>query len=61
MTPAGKPLYPDEPIFKALNVFKGSKDDCLPVVTRETPERLLGVVRRRDVLRLLIRRQSSTS
>ena len=34
-----------------------TKDDCLPVVTRNEPHRLIGLVRRRDVLRLLIRGQ----
>ena len=34
-----------------------TKDDCLPVVTRSKPHRLVGLARRRDVLRLLIRGQ----
>jgi Kef-type K+ transport system membrane component KefB/CBS domain-containing protein len=56
-TPARWVLHPDEPVSRAYGVFEASKDDCLPVVTREAPYRLVGVVRRRDVLRLLIRGQ----
>ena len=56
-TPQGKVLYPDDPVERACKLFNTSKDDCLPVVAREEPQQLLGIVRRRDVLRLLIRRQ----
>ena len=56
-TGAGKVLYPDDPVQRASKLFSTSKDDCLPVVAREAPHQLLGIVRRRDVLRLLIRRQ----
>ena len=54
-TPAGRVLYPDEPISRASGLFAASKDDCIPVVAGEQPRQFLGVVRRRDVLRLLIR------
>jgi CBS domain-containing protein len=54
-TPAGRVLYPDEPISRASSIFAASKDDCIPVVSADPPMRLLGVVRRRDVLRLLVR------
>ncbi len=53
-TPAGRVLRPDEPLSRASAIFAASKDDCIPVVGEDEP-RLLGVVRRRDVLRLLIR------
>ncbi len=53
-------LYPDDPVAKACTMFQVGKDDCIPVVTREEPNRLLGVVRHRDVLRMLIRGQIST-
>jgi CBS domain-containing protein len=56
-TGVGRVLYPDDPVQRASALFGASKDDCLPVVTREEPQRLLGIVRRRDILRLLIRRQ----
>jgi len=54
-TPASRVLYPDEPISRANEIFAASKDDCIPVISGQTPHRLLGMVRRRDVLRLLIR------
>ena len=56
-TPAGRVLYPDDSAARAYDLFQVSKDDCIAVVTRETPQQLLGIVRRRDVLRMLIRGQ----
>ncbi len=58
-TSVGKVLHADDPIQQVGKFFKTGKDDCLPVITREEPHQLLGIVRRRDVLRLLIRRQSA--
>jgi CBS domain-containing protein len=52
-------LHPDEPVSRACEMFSSSKDHSIPVVAREKPHRLLGVVRRRDVLRLLIRGQTN--
>ena len=57
-TPTRRVLRPDDPISRASELFAASKDDCIPVVTSEEPERLLGVVRRRDVLRMQIRDQA---
>jgi len=59
-TPARWVLHPDEPVPRVQEMFEASQDDCLPVVTREQPSQLVGVVRRRDVLRLLIRGQISS-
>ena len=59
MTPATRVLYPDEPLAEASTRFASSKDDCIPVVGREEPQHLLGVVRRRDVLRLQVRDQGA--
>ncbi|MFH1923212.1 MAG: glycosyltransferase, partial [Planctomycetota bacterium] len=56
-TTARRVLHPDEPVARVHEIFEATKDDCLPVVTREEPSRLVGVIRRRDVLRLLIRGQ----
>lgn len=56
-TPVGRALYPDDAAARACEIFSSTKDDCIPVVTREEPHRLLGLVRRRDVLRMLIQRQ----
>ena len=57
-TPVGRALYPDDAVARACEVFSSTKDDCIPVVTQEEPHRLLGVVRRRDVLRMLIQGQA---
>ena len=57
MTMASRMLHPEEPAIKAFDIFELSKDDCLPIVTTEEPHRLIGTLRRRDVLRLLIRGQ----
>ena len=57
MTIASRMLYPEDPATKAFDIFEHSKDDCLPIVTSEEPHQLVGTLRRRDVLRLLIRGQ----
>jgi Kef-type K+ transport system membrane component KefB/CBS domain-containing protein len=56
-TPAGLVLYPDETIAKAHRILETTKDDLIPVVSREPVGQLVGAVRRRDILRLLIRGQ----
>lgn len=57
MTPASRMLFPEDPATKAFDIFELSKDDCLPIVTSDEPHQLVGTLRRRDVLRLLIRGQ----
>ena len=57
MTPASRMLSPEDPATKAFDIFELSKDDCLPIVTSDEPHQLVGTLRRRDVLRLLIRGQ----
>jgi len=47
-------LYPDEPASRAFELFQAETDDCIPVVTRNDPHELLGVVRRSDVMHTLI-------
>ncbi len=47
-------LHPDEPASRAFEVFQAETDDCIPVVTRDEPNELLGVVRRSDVVHALI-------
>jgi len=54
-------LHPDDAVDRASEMFESTQDDVIPVTTPETPYRLMGVVRRRDVLRILIRSQSGTS
>lgn len=60
-TSAKQILYADDPAARALAMFHAGKDDCIPVVTRDKPQRLVGVVRRRDVLRMLIRSRAGTA
>lgn len=55
--------YPEEPVWAALKRL-GTRDlGRLPVVDRDDPTRLLGVVRRRDIIRAyntaIVRRQAS--
>lgn len=50
-------LHPEQTAVDAYAVFETCDDDCLPVVTSDGDRHLLGMVRRRDVLRLLIRKQ----
>lgn len=47
-------LYPDEPASRAFELFQAETDDCIPVVAREEPHDLIGVVRRSDVMHALI-------
>ncbi|MBN2218505.1 MAG: cation:proton antiporter [Pirellulales bacterium] len=54
-TPPGAMLYDDEPVSRACSLLAHTQDDCIPVVNRDEPRRFVGLVRRRDVLRLLIR------
>lgn len=57
MTAARRTLQPGEPISRACEVFNATKDDCIPVISAEEPHALVGLVRRRDVLRMLVRWQ----
>ena len=47
-------LHVDDPAARAYELFQGETDDCIPVVQRESPHELLGVVRRSDVMHALI-------
>jgi Kef-type K+ transport system membrane component KefB len=47
-------LHPDDPAAHAYELLQNETDDCIPVVTREEPRVLLGVVRRSDVMHALI-------
>ncbi|NOX54928.1 MAG: CBS domain-containing protein [Planctomycetes bacterium] len=46
-------LYPDDPITKALALFRHGRNDSIPVVDREDRNRLIGMIRRRDVTAFL--------
>jgi CBS-domain-containing membrane protein len=45
-------LHPEDPLIRAWREFQKCSDDCLPVISSKEPHQLVGVLRRRDVLRL---------
>ncbi len=53
-------LYPDEPAANAFDMFQAETDDCIPVIARDAPHELLGVVRRSDVMHALITQHRKT-
>ena len=59
-TRSGPFLTPDEPAARAFELFQIETDDCIPVVRREEPNELLGVVRRSDVMHVLITQRRKT-
>jgi len=60
-TPAAVLVCPDDSAAHALELFQNTVDDCIPVVSREAPQRLVGVLRRRDLTHLLIRRHRTVA
>lgn len=58
--PSPPRLHADDPVTRAWELFLHSQDDSWPVVTREEPYKLMGMVRRKDLLRLF-RRGSARS
>ena len=56
-TAVEKVVYPDELASVAFDFFQHSSDDCLPVVSREEPHIMLGIVRRSDVRTILIQKK----
>ena len=57
-TPVGRVLSPEDSLADAWSVFQTSEDDCVPVVSKEKSGNLVGILRRRDVLKHLIRERS---
>jgi Kef-type K+ transport system membrane component KefB/CBS domain-containing protein len=53
-------LYPDAPATDAVALFQAETDDCIPVINRDEPHELLGVVRRSDVMHALITQHRKT-
>jgi predicted transcriptional regulator len=47
-------LYPDESVSRAWQQFRHNNDDSMVVVTRAEPHRLVGQIRRRDLLRMFV-------
>ena len=58
--PPTRILFPDNTASEAFTIFSMTKDDCIPVVTREEPQVLLGILRRRDLMRQHLRSQASS-
>lgn len=58
-TPCNAVLHPDDPATQAFELFQAETDDCIPVVTKDDPGELLGVVRRSDVMHALITQHQS--
>lgn len=52
MRAPGPPLYPDDPVSEAVRRMHQEDVDRLPVVSREDPRKLVGVVSRTDLLDL---------
>ncbi len=53
-------LHPDDTVAQALDVFDNVGDDCLPVVERTSPHLFVGILRRTDLMHLLIKQQKSS-
>ena len=51
--PAKKVLKQNKTLGEAWRLLKDGRDDCVPVVTTAAPHQYVGIVRRRDLLRLL--------
>ncbi len=56
-TPTDIALYSDEPLGRARQLFQMCPDDILPVVSRDPPDVFIGVIRRRDVIHMLMDRR----
>lgn len=54
-SPANEVLPVDAPLAAAVEAFRCGSDDVLPVVTKETPQRFVGILRRGDVTAVAIR------
>ncbi len=59
--PVDDVLRSDDPIDKALELFRHGRHDVVPVVDPEDPNRLVGVIRRRDVTSFLAGRPSDSA
>ncbi len=48
-------VYPDDSLARVWTKFREDSYDCLPVVSREQPHRMLGVIRRWEILKYYIK------
>jgi CBS domain-containing protein len=60
-TTPGTVLHPDDSISRVQEAFRRENDDCIPVVAREGPPTLKGVIRRGDFTHLMIRQHRAAS
>jgi CIC family chloride channel protein len=51
--------YPDQSIHDALSQFRGEGVGRIPVVSRDDPKKLLGVLRRHDIIRAYVKATGS--
>nr|WP_315853959.1 cation:proton antiporter [Crateriforma spongiae] len=54
-TPPEVLLRPSQPVRDAVELFRQTTDDCVPVVSDDSPHVLIGTLRRGDLTNLLIR------
>ncbi len=54
-----KSLVPDQPLDDALSLFESTHDDIIPVVESADSRKLVGLVERRDVVRVMKRRHGT--
>jgi Kef-type K+ transport system membrane component KefB len=54
--PCPRLLHPDDPLTQTWVHFRHGLDDGIPVVTREEPQQLVGLLKRRDLYRMFSRR-----
>ena len=59
--PVKKVLRQNESLSEAWNMLQAGRDDCVPVVTSEAPNEFVGIVRRRDLLRLLSKDETNAN
>lgn len=52
-------VYPDDTLARVWSKFREDSYDCLPVVSREQPHRMLGVIRRWEILKYYIKGHKS--
>ncbi|MEM9646750.1 MAG: CBS domain-containing protein, partial [Planctomycetota bacterium] len=60
-TPPEVLLHPSQPVRDAVELFRKTTDDCVPVVSDTPPHTLVGTVRRSDLTSLLIRDRNQKS
>ncbi|QDV51156.1 cation:proton antiporter domain-containing protein [Gimesia fumaroli] len=48
-------VYPDDSLARVWTKFREGSYDCLPVVAREQPHRMLGIIRRWEILKYYIK------